>query len=235
MSKQSDDQNTLTAQDILAYLKDNPNFLEKTPEAIDLLVPSKDRSNGRKVADFQYYLVEKARADKAEVEKQTADIIQNARSNMHNQSRIHAAILRLLEAENFQDFIHIITMDLNAILNVDLTCLVVESNGHNVAAMNLNGIRIVPEGTINTWMANKEHILESDICGIEEIYGGGAGLVRSQALLRIDISMNTPPTILAFGSRDPNTFQDAQGTELISFLARIVERSMRSWLHMPMG
>lgn len=235
MSKEIEtDTNVISKEDVLTYLKENPNFLQTTPEAADLLVPSKDKSNGRKVADFQYYLVEKARADKATVEKQTADIIENARSNMHNLTRIHTAVLKLLEAESFQDFIHVITMDLNAILNIDLTCLVVESNGHNMSALNLNGIRIVPEGTINTWMGDKEHILESDIHGIEQIYGGGAGLVRSQAILRIDVSQNTPPAILAFGSRNPETFTQGQGTELISFMTRVIERSMRAWLHLPL-
>lgn len=233
MTEKKDDQVSITKQDVLNYLKDNPDFLKTTPEAADLLVPAKDRSKGRKVADFQYYLVEKVRADKENVEKQTADIIESARSNMHNQTRIHAAVLKLLEAESFQDFIHTITMDLNAILNVDLTCLVVETNGHNMTALNLNGIRLVPEGTINSWMGDKEHLLENDIYGIEEIYGGGAGLVRSQAILRIDVSAMTPPAILAFGSRDPETFQPGQGTELISFIARIIERSMRAWLNVP--
>lgn len=234
MTKEIDtDENNITKKDVLVYLAQNPDFLKTTPEAADLLVPSKDKKNGRKVADFQYYLVEKARADKANVEKQTQDIIETARSNMHNQTRMHSAVLKLLEAESFQDFIHIITMDLNAILNVDLTCLVIESDASHAAALNLNGIRIVPEGTISAWMGAKEHILESDIYGVEEIYGGGAGLVRSQALLRIDVSAMTPPAILAFGSRDPNTFQAGQGVELISFLTRVIERSMRAWLNVP--
>ena len=228
-----DETKTITKEDVLRYLEDNPNFLQTTPEAADLLVPQKDRSKGRRVADFQYYLVEKARADKAAVEKDTAEMIHNARTNMHNQARIHTAVLKLLEAESFQDFIHTITMDLNAILNVDLTCLVVESDGTNLAGMNLNGIRIVPTGTISRWMQDKDHLLEDNIQGIEEIYGGGAGLVRSQAILRIDLSAMTPPAILAFGSRDPEAFGPGQGVEMISFLARIIERSMRAWLNVP--
>ena len=37
--------------------------------------------------------------------------------------------------------------------------------------------------------------------------------------------------ILAFGSRDPNMFDDGQATDQVSFLARVVERSFRAWLH----
>jgi hypothetical protein len=39
--------------------------------------------------------------------------------------------------------------------------------------------------------------------------------------------------MLAFGSREPDLFQQGHGTELISFLARVVERCIRSWLDLP--
>lgn len=42
-------------------------------------------------------------------------------------------------------------------------------------------------------MKGKNVMLQEDISGIEAIYGGGATLVRSQILLRVDISMDTPP------------------------------------------
>jgi hypothetical protein len=45
--------------------------------------------------------------------------------------------------------------------------------------------------------------------------------------------MQTPPAIIAFGSRDANLFSPAQGTELVLFLARVVERQFRSWLTIP--
>ena len=60
-----------------------------------------------------------------------------------------------------------------------------------------------------------------------------ATLVRSQILLRVDISMGTPPAILAFGSRDPAMFSDGQATDQILFLARVIERCFRSWLSLP--
>ena len=91
----------------------------------------------------------------------------------------------------------------------------------------------MPAGTIQNWMQGKPSLLQSDIGGIEAIYGGGANLVRSQALVRVDISLDTPPAIIAFGSRDPELFQDGQGTEQVSFLARVVERLFRTWLNIP--
>lgn len=226
---------SLTAEDVLAFLKNNPKFLQNHPEAADLLIPPKrgKGKDGRKVADFQSFMIERLKNDKEQVLETTQEIVENARSNMNNQQRIHAVILRLLEARNFDEFIHIITMDMASMLNTDISVLLVESNGQDIPHVHTNGIRILPEGTIDKWMNGQDTILQSNISGIEAIYGGGATLVQSQALLRVDISMDTPPAILAFGSRDPAMFQDGQGTELVSFLARVVERSFRSWLNLP--
>lgn len=222
---------TLTAEDVVAYLRANPDFLQKYPEACDFLIPPKTGS-GKNVTDFQSFMIKRLKDDKEKVMEKTQAIVENARSNMNNQQRIHKVILRLLEARNFEEFIHIITMDLSTMLDTDISVLVVESNGHDIPHITTSGIRVLPAGTIDKWMKGQRTMLQSNINGIEPIYGGGATLVQSQALLRVDISMDTPPAILAFGSRDPNMFHDGQGTELVDFLARVVERAFRSWLNL---
>lgn len=225
-------ENTLNAEDVLSYLRDNPHFLVEHPEVCDILVPPK-KTKGRKIADFQSYMIDRLKADKTKAETTTQEIVKTTRNNMNNQARIHRAILALLEAQSFDEFIQAITMDLTAMLDVDVTALIVEANGHDIPHIQTSGIRVVPAGTIKKWMNGKPSLLQSDIGGIEAIYGGGANLVRSQALVRVDISMDTPAAILAFGSRDPELFQDGQGTEQVSFLARVVERLFRTWLNIP--
>ncbi len=222
----------ITTQDVLDYLRAHPKFLSQHPEAIDLLkVPG--MSQGKGVADFQSYMIERLKSDKDEIEQTTREIIANARSNMNNQQRIHSAVLRILEACTFDDFIQCLTMDLANMLDVDIATLIVEADGQSIPHINTSGIRILPEGTINNWMGDSPVIMQDNISGIEPIYGGGAALVQSQILLRIDISLDTPPAILAFGSRDPNMFSADQATDQILFLARVIERAFRAWLYLP--
>ena len=52
-------------------------------------------------------------------------------------------------------------------------------------------------------------------------------------MLRLTIASATPPALLAFGSRDPEHFHDGQGTELLAFLAQVIERLIRAWLDLP--
>ncbi len=223
---------SLSAEDILSYLKDHPSFLQDHPKAIDYLVPPKQQ-NEKGIADFQSHMIRRLKEDKSKILETTRELVETSRANMNNQHRIQQAILCLLEARNFDQFIQAVTMDLSAILDVDITSFIVESNGRDIPHIHTNGIRILPPGTVDKWMEGKSVLLQSDIQGIEAIYGGGAMLVASQALLRVDISMNTPPALLCFGSRDPYLFTDTQATDQIQFLARVVERSFRSWLNLP--
>lgn len=223
----------LTAEGVIAFLKNNPKFLSQNPEAADYLIPPKAQAGaGKNVRDFMSFMVEKLKADKERVVTTAKTLVENARSNMNNQQRIQNVILRILEARTFEEFIEILTHDMATMLDTDICVLVVESDGTNIPHVHTSGIRMVPVGTIDKWMGGKPSLLQSNIAGIEVIYGGAFSLVQSQALLRVDISMNTPPAILAFGSRDPMMFEDGQGTEQISFLARVVERQFRSWLHL---
>jgi uncharacterized protein YigA (DUF484 family) len=223
---------TVTDEDVIQYLKDNPNFLQVNPDLCDILLPPKAAS-GEGVADFQTYMIDRLKADKEEVINSTRELVENARSNMNNQQRIHEAVLRLLEAQRFDDFIKAITMDMATILHVDITAFVVEAAGDEIPNVQTSGIRMIPEGTVTKWMGDKTVMLQDNISGIEPIYGGGATLVQSQILLRIDISGDTPPAIIAFGSRDPNMFSDGQATDQILFLARVIERAFRRWLDLP--
>ncbi len=224
---------SISPEDVIAFLKDNPQFLQNNPEAIELLLPPKTRPKKGEVADFQQYMIQRLKADKEEVLQTTKTIVENSRANMNNQQRVHAAVLRMLEALSFDDFIESITMDLANILDVDIAVLVVEADGQNIPHVHTSGIRVIPEGTVDKWMRTKSVLLQDNISGIEPIYGGGATLVRSQILLRVDISMGTPPAILAFGSRDPNMFAEGQATDQILFLARVIERCFRTWLNLP--
>lgn len=220
-------------EDVLAYLRENPNFIKEHPESLELLLPAKERPRRGQVADFQAYAIERLKQEKEKVVGTAQEIIENSRANMNNQKRIHDAVLRLLEANSFDDFIHTITMDLASILNVDITVFLVESEGSDIPHVDTSGIRVIPEGTVDKWMEGENVLLQDNISGIEAVYGGGATLVRSQILLRIGISVNTPPAILAFGSRDPAMFAEGQATDQILFLSRVLERAFRMWLELP--
>lgn len=225
--------------DIRRWLTKNPDFFQKNPDILDcLLPPDADKYDGvsnedgqsrvgkKKIVNFQGYFIERLKADKEEVLATTREIVETSRANMSNQARIQQAALRLLDAKTLDELIYALTMDTVVILGVDIGVLVAETTEGEIPQVHLSGVRMVPPGTIGNWMGTVPCLLQDDISGIEAIYGGGAGLVRSQLLLRLDLMGEAPPAMIAFGSRDPDMFKDGLGTENVLFFADVMARCL---------
>jgi uncharacterized protein len=219
----------LTDEDVSAYLREHPDFLAEHPELLPRLTPPA-LDHGRGVVDFQVFLAGRLRERLSRLEANQRELIGTTRANLDSQARIHAAILLLLDARSFDQLIQSITNGLAGLLDLDVASLIVESNGGERPHVHTSGVRVVDAGTIDTLMGPQPVRLAGDIAGNPAIHGASAGLVRSEALIRLRISRETPAGMLAFGSREPDTFHPGQGTELIGFLARVVERLIRSWL-----
>ena len=98
---------TLTAEDVCAYLREHPDFLVQHAEIVDHLTPpSHDR--GRGVVDLQAFMVERLRGDIRALKEQQRELITTTRANLNSQNRIHAAVLFLLDAQNFEQLIQTI-------------------------------------------------------------------------------------------------------------------------------
>lgn len=216
-------------EDVIAYLKKQPDFFQKHADVLDhMKLPGAAPVKG--VADFQSALLERLKADKRTAQKLQRELIDTVRANNHNYSRIQTAVLVLLEAESFEEFILILTQDFPTILDVDTVSIVIESTSKEIPFIHQAGIRFVRAGTIKSILGDGDALLQANINGAEEIFGPGAGLVKSHALLRIEISKNTPAGIIAFGSRNPDAFAPDQGIDQIGFLAQVVERCFRFWI-----
>lgn len=222
----------VTPEEVAAYLRDHPDFLAQHAELIHHLTPPLvDRGPG--VVDLQSFMLDRLRGEVRRLKDQQRELIGTTRANMNSQNRVHAAVLFLLDAQSFEQLIQTVTTDLAVLLDLDVAVLVVESNGRDIPHVHRSGVRVVETGTIARWLGRQDVVLNADVQGSEEIFGPGAGLVRSEALIRLNVSSETPEGMLAFGSREPDMFHPGQGTELIGFLARVVERVIRGWLDLP--
>lgn len=219
----------LSPTEVADFLSDNPDFFSQHPEVLDTIQLPK-RNAGTGVVDFHSVLVDRLKADKSNASKLQKELIETFRANMNNQSRIHTAVLVLLEAESFEEFVETITQDFPVLLDVDTASIVIESTSKEIPFIHQAGMRFVRAGTVSRWLGTGDALLQANVNGQEEIFGPGAGLVKSHALLRLEISPKTPAGILAFGSRDPDMFQPDQAIDQIGFLAQVVERCFRLWL-----
>lgn len=222
----------VSSEDVRAYLRSHPDFLVQNADLVQHLTPP-SADHGRGVVDFQMFMVERLRGEMRRLKEQHHELVGTSRANLNSQNRIHAAVLYLLDAQSFEQLIQTITSDLAVLLDLDIACLVVESNGSDIPHVQTSGVRVVEPGTIADLLGRADVVLNADIIGDPELYGHAAALVRSEALIRIQVSSETPDGLLAFGSHEPDTFHGAQGTELVGFLARVIERVIRGWLELP--
>lgn len=216
---------------VLRFLQDNPGFLLENAEALSVLtMPDRDLGDG--VIDLQQALIGRLREKVEQTEDVARLLIDNSRDNLSTTARIHECVLKLLDATSFEQLIEIATVDLAVLLDVDAVTLCVESNG--VFGVPVQSLRLLAEGSVASALRGRQSILlEQDVSADPAIFASAASLIASQALVRLDISSDAPPALLAFGSRDRTRFHGGQATELLQFLARVLEKLVRVWLDLP--
>jgi len=221
----------LEARDVLAYLRRHPEFLDEHPEALRLLrPPGREVSDG--VVDFQHFLYERQRREINRINLEYRNLITTCRGNLASQTRVHKAALAVLAAPSFGQLLQIVTTDLAVLLDVDVVTIAVENIAGIAPRLNTHGVQLLEAGTVDEWLGpDKAVIYEADVAGDTLLFGGGAGLVRSQALIRLRFGRETPIGLLCIGTRKPGRFHPGLGTELLGFLGRVVGISIGLWLN----
>jgi uncharacterized protein len=218
------------ARDVIAYLRQHPDFLERHPEAIPLVQPPA-RKTGDGVLDFQHFLVERLRRDLVRLQDEQKSLIATSRGNLAGQCRVHKAVVAMLRAQSFEHLLQIVTTDLAVLIDVDVVMLGVESAAARMTRLPVQGIHLLRSGTVDALLGpNRDALLSNSIQADPVLFGAAAGLVRSQALLRLSISRSGPVGLMCVGTRKPDTFHPGLGTELLTFLARALEITIAQWL-----
>ena len=222
---------TIEARDVLAYLRRHPDFLDEHPEALRLLRPA-GREIGDGVVDFQHFLYERQRREINRINLEYRNLIAVSRGNLASQTRVHKAALAVLAAPSFGQLLQTVTVDLAVLLDVDVVTIAVENIAGVAPRLNTHGVQLLEAGTVDEQLGpDKAVVYEADVAGDPELFGGAAGLVRSQALLRLRFGRETPSGLLCIGTRKPGRFHPGLGTELLGFLGRVVGISIGLWLN----
>ena len=223
----------LSAAQVRAYLRRHPTFLVEHPELLETLTPPSTQ-NGQAVVDMQRFILERLQREVARLNGAHGELIAASRCNMTTQAQVHAAVLGLLEATSFEHLIHIVTSDFAEMLDVDVVTLCVERNGGPPPRITTSNVYVLPHGAIDKLVGQgRDILLHGQSAPVEALFGPAAALVRSDALVRLRFNSQTPAGLLALGSRQEEKFHPGQGTELLQFLARALERCVRAWLDLP--
>lgn len=219
----------LTPALVAAYLRLHPDFLV-TYDGLAAVVTPKAFHRDDGVVDLQAFLLHRVREELATLRLQQQSLIVASRTALSRRQRVHAAILAILAAQSLDHLLQTITVDLAVLLDVDVVTLCIE--GTDPVPLAGPGILQVPPGTIDAVLGvGRDALLEDQVRGDPELFGDAAGLVNSEAIIRLSLPAGGPPGVIAMGSRRSAKFKGGQGTDLLCFLGRALGIVLGRWLN----
>ena len=225
--------NPPSADEVAEFLKANPDYLHERPELLSVLSPpSRWTEADGSVVDMQAFMLDRLKSESENLRQAANELVTTTRSNMLVQTRTHAAVLGLLASDGFERLVHVIRFDLPLLLDVDAVSLCFESADGSEPLFATGDVRQVPPGTLDHLLEtpDTEAMLFADTGDDGTVFGEAAGLIASAAIARIRPTRTLPQGLLALGGRHTGTFDPSQGTELLTFLARVTEHCVHRWL-----
>lgn len=232
---------TREASDIRALILRDPSLVLGDRELMQALLAADSRAYGRKVVDLRGVLVERLEERLDRLEDTHREVLAAAYDNVAGMNQIHRASLALLDPADFEGFLAVLTRDVAPILAVEAIRLALEvpgvEAGAGIGPGLLQGAVVgLPEGRIDSYLTGGRNVAPRAVtlrradAPSAEIYGTAAEAVRSEALLRLDLGPGGPVGLVALGAVDPRRFNAEQGTDLLAFLAGVLERTLRRWV-----
>ena len=222
-----------------ARIMSDPTLILDDKDVMRALVAASERNMGTNIVDLRGLAMERLEARLDRLEETHRAVIAAAYENLSGTNQIHRAILRMLDPDQFEDFLRNLGSDVAEILRVDAIKLVLESPaaGPDPALERISNVLCVVEpGFVDAYMsagrtnAARQVVLRQAIPNTPILYGKRAGELRSEACMRLDLGAQRMGGMLVMASDNPHMFKPGQGTDLLSFFAGIFERSMRRWL-----
>ena len=212
----------MAADSVADYLSRNPDFFTGRPDLLaGMEVPARFTGDG--IVDMQRYQVERHRIEIEDLRNCAQEVIETSRSNMSVQTRTHAAVLAMIGVSNAAQLFRVIADDLPLLLDVDVVVLAFEESDSPAAAVKAAEVRRLGKGAVDALLGPDQNVrLYKEIKDDGALFGSASGLVRSAAVARIRPARRVPAGIVALGTRGAS-FRPSQGTELIGFLARVME------------
>jgi uncharacterized protein YigA (DUF484 family) len=186
------------------------------------------------VIDMQQAILKRFRAEIDKLKTERTEIIANTKQNQIVQNRIQAAVISIIQATTFEKMIHVVTHELPELLDVDFITLAIEANADGPKRVPVRGVYVLAPGVIDAAIGPDKHArLRSSIAGEEAFFGDVARFVKSDVLMRLKVTSGSPDAVMCFGARDGEAFGPDMATELLFFLAKVLENTMRAWLDLP--
>ena len=216
----------------------DPGLVLDDAEVMRALVLTSEQAMGGNVVDLRGMAMERLETRLNRLEETHRAVIAAAYENLASTNQIHRALLRLLDAPRFEDFVLSLGGEVAETLRVDTLRLVLESADDESGGLGPldQVLKVRAPGYVEQYMSGgrpapaRPIVLRQGVPAETSPYGEFAADLRSEALMRLDLGKGRLPGMLALGAEDPHRFKPGQGTELVDFFTGVFERVLRRWL-----
>lgn len=203
------------------FLRAHPNMLRQDA---DLLANLGLWLRADNIVEFGPAALARLSADKSRERAARRELEVTARANFAAQAQTHAAVVDILEARNHSDLAR--RVDEAARARFGLTCGVMALEVPGAAPA---GWRPLPPGGVDEILGVGAPARMGSVQTVALLFAEQADAVRSAAMVRISLWEPARTGMLVFGSPDEAGFTPRMGAELVSFIARVVERTAERW------
>lgn len=204
------------------FLSDNPDFIR---EDVGLLGELGLKVAAGNVVDFGPAALARVHAAQQREATQRQQLEETARANFSAQAQTHGAVVDLLDARNHSDLAWRLDELAQARFGLAAAVIALEADERVPA-----GWKMLVQGQVDMILDGPQRLARMGFAPTAlGLFGDKAEKVRSMAMVRMAIWEPSRQGVLAFGSADPAGFTQDMGTELVAFLARVVERTAERW------
>ncbi len=215
------DQQTDAASHIDRFVAEHGERLRGDPGLLAALGLRLDIAN---IIDFGPIALSRVTAAHARESGERKRLEAMARANFAAQAQTHAGVIDLLEARNHADLAR--RVDDMARLRFGLAAGVVALEGPGQAPP---GWAPLVEGQVDLILGPRRLARMGVVPTALGLFGALAPVIGSVAMVRLAIWQPARQGVVAFAALDSEAFTDDMGEELVSFLARVLERTAERW------
>ena len=222
--------------DIRNKVLSNPKIILEDMEVMKVLIDASETGIGGNIVDLRSIAMRQLENQIQKAESTNKSIVAAAYENISSYELIHKAVLNILEARNFSELELQFSRNVQSALKISHIHIMIENyNVESVSFKSNNYISVVSSGEVSSYInsSNKDHKKDIIMRSVRDpdtrIYGEKSSIIKSEAVIALDLGEKKLPASLIMGSTSVNQFEPRQRTELLRFFGSVVERVIRNW------
>lgn len=217
-----------TAEDVAAYLKDNPDFFSNYPELLtEIAVPH--RSGG--AVSLVERQIKALREQNEQTRKRLHELVEIARQNEELAHRMHHLVLTLIDAGDPEAVFKTLYDNLKRNFSADraVVRLFADPTAGTVAGEEFVGRGAEAEALFKP-LIDKRLPVSGPLEARQQafLFGEQAADVASAVL--VPLRGSHWGGVMAIGSRNPDRFQEGMGVELLANMGEALSFILKSWV-----